>query len=132
MAWKPGESGNAKGRKPGLTARGKFRKQVESALPEIVANVLQSALAGDMQAVKLILDRTIPTLKQTDEHVKLALPALLAPAGEVVIQAMADGSVSPAQAQSVMAVLSGQRALVEQTEVLQRLEAVEAWLQEKR
>ena len=128
MAWKPGESGNAKGRKPGITARGKFRKQVESALPEIVANVLQSALQGDMQAVKLILDRCIPALKQTDEHIKITLPTRLAPAGEVVIQAMADGSVSPAQAQSVMALLSGQRALVEQTEVLQRLEAVEAWL----
>lgn len=128
MAWKRGESGNKKGRPPGLTVRGKFRKQIEQSLPEIVGIVLESAKGGDMQAIKLLLDRCIPALKPTDEAVKLALPALLAPAGDTVIQAMATGNISPAQAQSVMAVLSGQRALIEQTEVLERLEAVEQWL----
>ena len=80
----------------------------------------------------MILDRCIPALKQTDEPVKLVLPTPLAIAGETVIQAMASGEVSPVQAQSVMAVLSGQRALIEQTEIMHRLEAVEQWLSKEK
>jgi hypothetical protein len=130
MAFKKGQSGNAKGRPPGKTLRTKFRDAVESSLPAIFEALIESAKAGDVAAAKVLVDRLIPALRPTDEAVVVALPMPLAQAGDGVITAMAAGRLSPVQAQSVMQVLSGQRALIEQGEMLQRLEAVEVWLSE--
>ncbi len=134
MAWKPGESGNTKGRKPGITARGKFRQQVNAALPEIVAHVIQLAQEGDMQATKLILDRCIPALKPTSDPVTVTLPAdgTLADQGMSVLTAAAAGALDPDSAQALMGLLSAQSRLVEQSEVLQRLEAIEAWISQNK
>ncbi|MDP2786196.1 MAG: hypothetical protein Q8O38_16630 [Sulfurimicrobium sp.] len=133
MPWKKGESGNAKGRKPGLTARGRFRKQVDAALPEIVGNVLQAALSGDMQATRLILDRCIPVLKATDDHITLPLPpGDLATQGEAVIQATTTGALTPEQARNLMGLLTSQAQLAELGEISTRLEAIEAWLHDKK
>ena len=130
MAWKPGESGNTKGRKPGITARGRFRQQVEAALPEIVADLLQQARDGDMQAVKLILDRCVPALKPTSDPVALPSPAgaSLADRGMAVLGAATSGKVSADDAGAIMSLLTAQAKLVEQSEVMERLEAIEAWL----
>ena len=132
MAWKPGESGNTKGRKPGITARGRFRQQVEGALPEVVANVLQQARDGDMQAVKLILDRCVPALKPTSDAVTLPLTgdSTLADRGMSVLGAATSGKLGPDDAQAVMSLLVSQAKLVEQSEVMARLEKIEAWLSE--
>lgn len=133
MAWKKGESGNAKGRKPGLTARGRFRKQVDAALPEIVGNVLAAALGGDMQAVKLILDRCIPSLKPTDDHITLPLPpGDLTAQGEAVIQATTTGALTPEQARHLMGLLTAQAKIAELGEISTRLEAIEQWLHDKK
>lgn len=133
MAWKPGQSGNPTGKKSGLTARGKFRQQVELALPEIVANVIQLAQDGDMQATKLILDRCIPALKPTSDNVSVPMAAdsNLADRGMAVLAAASRGDLNPDDGQALMNLLTAQSRLVEQSEVLQRLEAVEAWLQAK-
>lgn len=132
MAWKKGQSGNPSGRKPGLTARGKFRQQVEKAVPKIVEQVLQAALAGDIQAIKLILDRCIPPLKPTADAVKLNLPAGdLAAQGEAVIQATAAGILTPDQAKHIMDCLALHGRLIETGELLKRLAALEALTQKK-
>jgi hypothetical protein len=130
MAWKKGQSGNPEGKKAGITARGRFRQQVEAALPEIVDNVLQRARDGDMQAVKLILDRCVPALKPTSDAVTIPATktATLADRGLIVVHAATSGKLGPDDAQAVMALLTSQAKLVEQSEVIARLEAIEEWL----
>jgi hypothetical protein len=130
MAWKKGESGNPNGKKPGQTARGRFRAQVEAALPEIVDNVLQQARDGDMQAVKLILDRCVPALKPTSDPVALPSPtgATLADRGMNVLAAATTGKLSADDAAQVMSLLVSQSKLIEQSEVVERLEKIEEWL----
>lgn len=126
MAWKKGQSGNPTGKRPGLTARGKFRQQVEKAVPEIVENVLQAAIGGDMQAIKLILDRCIPPLKPTTDAVKLALPAGdLSAQAESVIQATATGFLTPDQAKTLMDVIGAQAKIIEVGEVVRRMDLLE-------
>lgn len=132
MAWAKGQSGNPRGRKPGRTARGRFREQVEHALPEIVQNVLQAALSGDMQATKMILDRCIPALKPTTDTVAFSLPdGDLNDQGRAVMAATAAGNMNTEQGRMVMGMLSEQAHLAEFTEISKRLEVIEKWLQER-
>lgn len=127
MAWKKGESGNPTGKRPGLTARGKFRQQVEKSIPEIVDSVLQSALAGDMQAIKLILDRCIPALKPTTDAVKLSLPSgNLSAQSDSVIQATATGFLTPDQAKTMMDIIGAQAKIIEVAHLSERMDALEA------
>lgn len=133
-SFKPGRSGNPVGRQPGETARGRFRKQVEKALPGIVEQLVTAALAGDVQAARTILERVVPALRPTDERILLQLPEdadNLVAQGDAVLKAMSAGAITIDQAKNVMTVLSGQRALIEQVEVIQRLEVIEAWLQQR-
>ncbi|MBI4743147.1 MAG: hypothetical protein HY777_16695 [Betaproteobacteria bacterium] len=134
MTFKKGQSGNPKGKPPGITARGKFRQQVDAALPGIVANVIQLAQDGDMQATKLILDRCIPALKPTSDNVSLpmATDATLVDKGLQVVTAAATGRLNTDDAKAIMDLLVAQSRLIEQGEVLQRLEAVEQWLATKK
>lgn len=126
-----GKSGNPGGRPKGQTPRGKFREQVAAAVPQIVDGLVTAALAGDVAAAKVIMDRYLPALKPADEPITLNLPAGSDPVklGEALVAAVAKGEVSPGQAQAVMAVLNGQRALIEQGQLLRRLEMIETWLQ---
>lgn len=127
MPWKKGESGNPLGKRPALTPRGKFRQQVEAAVPHIIEHVIQAARAGDMAAIKIILDRCIPALKPTTDAVKLALPAGdLSGQAEAVIQATATGFLTPEQAKTLIDVIACKARILEIGELAHRLEALEA------
>jgi hypothetical protein len=134
MVWKKGESGNPHGKAPGKTPRGKFREQVDAALPGIVQGLVDLALNGDIAAAKIILDKCIPSLKPTADPVPLALgkDGSLSAQGQQVIAATAAGIVASDDAQAVMALLVAQSRLVEQSEIASRLDAIEAWLAGKK
>jgi len=130
MPFVKGQSGNTKGRPPGPTARSKFREQVDAAIPGIVANLVQQAQAGDMQAASLILNRCIPALKPTSDPAKLVMPrsGSLSDKGERIIAAAMAGTVAPDEAKALIDMLSAQAKLIEQSEIVQRLESIETWL----
>lgn len=130
MPFKKGQSGNPKGKPPGPTARSKFRDQVNAALPGIVANLVQQAQNGDMTAASLILNRCIPALRPTSDPTKLVMPrnGSLSDQGERVLAAAMAGSLAPDEAKSLIDVLTAQSKLIEQSEIAQRLEAIESWL----
>ena len=54
----------AKGGKPGALQIA--AKMLDDALPEVVASVIKSAIAGDMQASKMIFDKRLASLKQVE------------------------------------------------------------------
>lgn len=130
MPFKKGVSGNPKGKPPGPTARSKFRAQVDAAIPGIVANLVQQAQAGDMQAVQMILARVIPPLKPTSDPAKLPMPrsGSLADQGERVIAAAMAGTVAPDEARLLIDVLSAQAKLIEQSEIAASIEEIKAWI----
>jgi hypothetical protein len=73
--WGKGTSGNPRGRPRGSAPRAKFRQQVAAAVPKIVDGLVAAALAGDVAAAKIIMDRYMPALKPADEPITLELPA---------------------------------------------------------
>lgn len=62
--FKPGQSGNPAGRPKGAKNRStELRSLLEPHAPALVEKAVQMALEGDTVALKLCLDRIIPTMR---------------------------------------------------------------------
>ncbi len=127
-SFKPGESGNPAGRRPGLSARSKFRKMLDPDLPEILQAVVSAAKAGDMAAAGILLNRVIPTIKASSEDMNLRATGTLTQRGEAFITAMSTGKLSAEQTTLAMGALTAQAKLIEQQDVVARLDHLEAML----
>jgi hypothetical protein len=103
MTFKPGQSGNPAGKPPG--ARNRTTRAVEELLDgeadTLTRKAIELAKAGDMQALRLCLDRIAPTRK--DRYVPIDLPALdsaadAVKASAVIMAALSAGDLSPSEA----------------------------------
>ena len=69
--WKPGQSGNPAGRKPGTkTKRTLVGEAFEKRCEAVAEAVVTAAIAGDMQAAKLCIERVQPPLRNEGPRVK--------------------------------------------------------------
>ena len=74
--WAAGKSGNPKGRPPGRGQSAQFREALAKRLPEVLQAVVDAAIAGDMQAARIIPERTFPARKPMESSIEgMALPA---------------------------------------------------------
>lgn len=129
--FKRGQSGNPSGKVPGT--RHKVTRAVEALLEGQHAALTQKAiglaLQGDGPALRLCLDRIAPARK--DSPVTFELPPIVTAADTVtasakLLEAVADGEVTPDEAGRVMALLTAHRALVEVGDLEGRIAALEA------
>ncbi len=127
--FKPGTSGNKAGKPVGTTYRAKFRAAVNADLTDIIKNLVAGAKAGDPQAIKLVLDRLIPPLRPTSDALNIKTTGSLEKKGAAVINAMARGRVTPDAAKTALDAMGVQARLVEQGEILARIEQLEALCQ---
>ena len=67
-----GVSGNPQGRPKSEAAV--LRESLAEGAPDVVRAVLTAAIAGDMQAARIVLDRLVPTLKANTQPARLQLP----------------------------------------------------------
>ena len=126
MAFKKGQSGNPAGRKPGTTSGAKVRKAIEAAIPSVLKVVIEAAKNGDMAAAKVLLDRVCPVLKAQAQSVNIDADGTLATKGENIISAALSGNMSPDTAIQLISALSAQAKIVETTELIGRIEALES------
>lgn len=107
--YQPGQSGNPAGKPPGIkNANTRARLGLAEHLPMVLKVLVQQAEAGDLTACKLILDKTMPSLRPQ------ALPALLPGLGEgspaeraeSVMQSLASGQLSPDLAVMILTALA--------------------------
>ena len=116
------------GRPPGRGAVAEMRETLATDLHKIIDTLKAQALAGDAQAIRIILDRVLPSLRPVELPAVLALPvdATLAQHARAVVQAAADGEIAPGQAAQIVAALGGVVKIIETTELVARIEALEA------
>ena len=116
------------GRPPGRGPVAELRATLATDLDKIIDTLRTQALAGDMQAIRIILDRVQPTLRPVDMPTTLNLPTdgTLADQARAVVQAAADGDLAPAQAAQIVTALGGVAKIIETTELVSRIEALEA------
>ena len=105
-----------------------MRDALAADLGGIIDTVKARAMAGDMQAARIILDRLVPSLRPVEMPAVLAMPAgaTLAGQAQAVIEAAAAGELAPGQAMQIVTALGGVAKIIEATELVRRIEALEA------
>ena len=72
--FKPGQSGNKAGRPKGIhTKYAKYRKQIDSRATDLIDNLIEIALSGDVTAHRVLLDRVYPATAEKDLHMEARL-----------------------------------------------------------
>jgi hypothetical protein len=103
-----GQSGNPNGRPKGaLNNTTKMAMALlDSQVEAITQKVIDLALAGDMQAIKLIFERTIPARKERPINIDLTvLNGIddIINANDKIITGVANGDITPAEGQKLIA-----------------------------
>ena len=85
------------------------------------------ALENDTVALRMCLDRIVAPLKSTGSTVAIDLTqkSSLTEKGEKVIEHLATGDITTSEAQDIMVTLQMQGRMIELTELVQRVEALE-------
>jgi hypothetical protein len=127
-AWKPGQSGNPAGRKPGTGEVAKLRAKLAGDVPEILKALVLAAKAGDVQAARLILERILPPVKAVEQAVALQFPVdgTLTAKANAVLSAAASGQLAPTQAAQLVTALGSLAKITEVDELAARITALEA------
>lgn len=125
--WKPGQSGNPNGRKPGSGPTQQLRQALGKDVELIINKVREQALAGDLTAAKLVLERLLPPLRQQEEPVRLELPqGSLTQAGRAILESVASGAIPPTQGAALVGALGQLARVAEVDELTRRIEELEA------
>jgi hypothetical protein len=128
--FKPGESGNPNGRPAG--SRNKVSLAIDELLDgdaeKLTRKAISMALAGDMTAMRLCLDRLAPPRK--DRPVLFDLPPITTTADVVkasaaLLQAVASGDLTPSEAADLGKLVAAHVQAIEVTEIQERLARLE-------
>lgn len=131
--FKKGQSGNPSGKKRGtLNKRAKLAKLFEPHAENLINKTVELALDGDVNALKLCLERLIPkitSLVQFDmNEIDIEHIDNLSLIGKNIVSAIATGNISPEDGQKLMAVLDAQRKLLEHVDLSRKLEELSVYL----
>ncbi|MEO1104986.1 MAG: hypothetical protein AAFW98_14870 [Pseudomonadota bacterium] len=113
-------------------SRHRATKAVEGLLDgraeELTEKAVELALDGDTTALRLCLERVAPARK--DAPVSVDLPAIkggadLLAASAAVVEAAANGDISPSEARAIGDLIQGHARVVETHEILERIARLE-------
>ena len=94
----------------------------------ITRKAIEKAKAGDLTAIRLCLERILPTIKS--RPVEIDLPPIetaqdIQAAQGAVIAAMAKGEITPDDASTIASVLEARRRAIETVELEKRIDILE-------
>ena len=130
--FKPGKSGNPKGKAPGT--RNKVPARIEQLLANegeaVVGAVLTKAKEGDMQAARLVLDRICPPRK--GHPVNIDLPTIecaddVMSAIQTVLTTVARGDMSLEEARLLAGIIETARRGIELVDFAKQIEELEEY-----
>ena len=124
-----GQVANPGGRPAGLPdRRTQYRQLIEARMPELIERCVNMAVQGDMQAMRLCLERVLPAVRAGDEAVNLPFIAGvgLGAKAQGVLQAAFDDQIAPSVASTLINAIAGSARAIELDELTKRLEALEA------
>lgn len=124
--WTKGQSGNPKGREPGLSKVAAIRAHIAEYVPELVEQLCEKAQGGDMAAIRIIFERVLPPIKASEQPVHLTLPeGSLTDRANAILAAVANGELSPTQGSALIGAIGTIARVVEVDELTARIEALE-------
>jgi hypothetical protein len=129
--WKPGQSGNRRGKPKGCKHKATqlAEQMIGDEADKIIRAVIDGALAGDATCLRLCLERIAPPLKE--RPVSLVLPeakdaAGIADAQQSILDAAASGAILPSEAVILSGLVEARRRAVETQALEARITALEA------
>ncbi|MEZ5544253.1 MAG: DUF5681 domain-containing protein [Lysobacteraceae bacterium] len=128
-SFRPGQSGNPKGRPKGAPdRRNQWREALSDDLPNIVEQLKRRAANGDDFAIRLILDRVAAPLRPQGPTIEL--PELLAAEGltakaEAVLSAIASGRLPVDTGRALMESVAAVAKATEVQELTKRVDSLE-------
>lgn len=131
MPFKPGQSGNPKGRPRRSDSDQALREKIRKAAPVIIDSLVSAAQAGDTAAGKALLAFTLSPYKAVDRPVNVPMPddmRDLSGATSAILRALATGTLTPDQAASVAGTLGALARVREFAELEDRLTHLEELL----
>jgi hypothetical protein len=126
-SWRPGQSGNPAGRRRGSGKVAALRASIEADVPAILEALTAQALAGDPQAARLLLERTVPPLRPEERGVvvNVRADAPLADQARSILAAAAGGEIAPGQAATLLTSVAHLARAIATDELVRRVEALE-------
>ena len=105
------------------------QKLMEDSAEAVVTALLKAAREGDVSAAKVVLERVLTPLPR-NRPVQFATPAIetsadLGKAMGTILQAAADGELTPDEAVSIASLIETRRRTIETIELEQRIAALE-------
>lgn len=126
--WKPGQSGNPGGRPKRI---GQVRALLEHKREELVKKAIELALAGDVAALRLCMERLAPPLRPTTEPVEipgLAQASTLTEKCQVIVSAVGNAQISPTVGSELLSAMGNLAKALEVDELARRVAALETSL----
>ena len=125
-----GQSGNPKGRPAGSRNKATIilENMLQGQAEELMETAIKTALQGDGQMIRALLDKLLPNRK--DAPVKIRLPTVLA-AKELpvitaaILRAVSSGRVTPSEAAALCKIVDSHKSAVEICEIEARLNKLE-------
>jgi len=131
--FKPGQSGCPGGRPKGALNKATLASQalLDGEAEALTRKVVELAKEGNLAALRLCLERLLPPRK--DRPITFALPKVegatdLPKALGAILEAVAQGEITPGEGQALAALLEAYRRGVELADMARRLEAIESVL----
>jgi hypothetical protein len=126
--FRKGQSGNPAGKPRGAKdKRTVLRSLLQPRAEKLIEKAVDLALNGDTTALRICIDRIIPTMKAKDSPVRIGkLAGSLTDQGRTVLDAMAEGSITPDEAATLMQAISAQARIIAVDELERRVSAIEA------
>jgi hypothetical protein len=128
--FQPGQSGNPNGRPKGSRNRSTLALEtlLDGQAEALTQKAIELALAGDMAALRLCLDRILPARK--DRPVSFEIPTIdtaedAKAASAALLASVAAGDLTPSEAAEIGKLVDSYVKAIETTEVLARLDKLE-------
>lgn len=131
--FRPGESGNPKGRPKGRTLQDRLRSAVSERFDELVRSMIDQAVEGNTAAASCLLSRVVPTLKPTQEPACMEfLGGSLQDQSLATLEAVAAGEVSPTDAKTILESIHLAARVKETTQTAKEIELLTLRIQNMR
>jgi hypothetical protein len=125
-----GQSGNPKGKVKGTKNRATLAAEqlLQSDLDNICRKLTEEALTGNMQAIKLVLDRVLPPKR--DRAIDIGLPKLqtaddAVTAMALIIDAVGSGNITPNEGEAISRVVDAFVRAIQAHDIEKRVSLLE-------
>ena len=127
--FKPGQSGNPKGRTPGNTYQTRLKEAIGPHFDTLIESIVTAALTGDMQAANLILTRIVPAIRPVQEPAPFPLSGdTLTDKALSVLESVSAGHLSAMDGKLLLDALAGVVRVQDAEQLQKQLELIKLTL----